>query len=113
MRGMTPSGLGPVLELQLAGRQFLECDREVVLATVGVNHRRRVLAEVALAEVVVVAVDLAGALGRHDYGGVMGVRVIDQFVYAWMNHPGDCTSSALTTRSSSPIARSSSSLTTS
>ena len=44
----------------------------------GVDHRRRVLAEIALAEVVVVAVDLASALGRDDDRGVVRVGVLEQ-----------------------------------
>jgi hypothetical protein len=46
-----------VLVLQLAGGDFLEGDREVVLRA-GLDHRRRELVERPLAEVVVVRVDL-------------------------------------------------------
>src|SRR2546421_2714666 len=104
--------LGAVLEADLAGGELLEGDRDVVLAALGVDHRRRILAEVALAEVVVVAVDLASPLRRHHHGGLVGVGLREQSVYAWMDHGSESSCSARTSRSSSSAARSSSSLTT-
>src|SRR3954452_683591 len=95
------SPLGPVLERELAGRQLFERDREVVLARLGVDHRRRGLAEAALADVVVVAVYLPGTLRGHNDRRVVGVGVIYQSVDAWMDHEGDSDSSARTTPSSS------------
>src|SRR5436190_23775831 len=104
--------LGAVLEADLAGGELLKGDRDVVLAALGVDHRRRVLAEVALTEVVVVAVDLAGPLRRHHNGGVVGVGLLEQSVYAGMDHGSESSCSSRTTLSSSSAARSSSSLTT-
>src|SRR3954453_14852035 len=74
-----------VLVLDLAGRDFLEGDREVVLGA-GVDHRGRELVERPLAEVVVVRVDLARALGRDENGGVVGVDVLEEAVDARRDH---------------------------
>src|SRR3954464_7429703 len=92
----------------LAGRDFLERDRQVVLGG-GVDHRRRELLEGALAEVVVVAVDLTRALGGDDHAGIRRVDVLQQAVYAGRNH-GDESRALRTTRSSSSAASSSRSL---
>src|SRR4051812_13527954 len=74
-----------VLVLDLAGGDFLERDREVVLGA-GVDHRGRELVERPLAEVVVVGVDLAGPLGRDENGGVVGVDVLEEAVDARRDH---------------------------
>src|SRR5436190_21820678 len=68
-----------VVVLDLARGDFLERDRQVVLGA-GFDHRRRELVERALAEVVVVAVDLPGALGGDDDGRVVRVHVLQQLV---------------------------------
>src|SRR6478672_7745754 len=115
-RRPAPTPLGAVLELELALGELLEGDREVVLAALGVHHRRRVLAEVPLTEVVVVAVDLTGALGSDDDRRIVRVGLRQQPVHSWLDHPVDeCSGrpiSVRTMRSSSAAARSTSSLTT-
>src|SRR5438309_10985967 len=115
-RAMPPaSGLGlPVLVLDLARFDFLERDREVVLGA-GLDHRRWELVERALAEVVVVGVDLARALGGHDHAGVVGVDDLEQAVDAWRDHAGESSepsSAACTMRATSSVASSRRSLTT-
>src|SRR5690349_17233068 len=71
MRGTNyASGLDPVAVVDLAGSDFLERDLEVVLRA-GLDHRRRVLIESPLAEVVVVGVDLTGALGSDENARVV------------------------------------------
>src|SRR3954464_13976221 len=93
-----------VVVLDLARGDFLERDRQVVLRT-GLDHRRRELVERALAEVVVVAVDLPRALGRHDDRRVVGVDVVEQPVDARRDHYDEC-SSCVTIRSSAATASS-------
>ena len=79
------AGARPVLVLDLARRELLERDREVV-AALGLDHRRRVLLVGALAEGVVVAVELPRALrGDHD-GRVVRVGVLEQLVDSWLDH---------------------------
>src|SRR5439155_1683515 len=64
---------------------LLEGDREVVFRG-RLDHRRRELVEGALAEVVVVAVDLARALRRDDHARVVGVDVLQQPVDSRRDH---------------------------
>src|SRR3954453_12971198 len=86
MRAMAPVGPGlAVLVLDLAGGDFLGRDRGVVLRA-GVDHRGRELVERPLAEVVVVRVDLTGALGRDENGGVVGDDVLEEAVDARRDH---------------------------
>src|SRR5215210_7799875 len=80
----------PVLVLDLARGDFLERDRQVVLRA-GVHHRWRELVERSLAEVVVVGVDLARALCRHEHGGVVRVDVLEERVDAGVDHGVECT----------------------
>ena len=68
----------------LALRELLERDREVVLGR-RVHHRRRELLENSLAERVVVVVDLPRALRRDDHCGVVGVGMFEKLVYARMD----------------------------
>src|SRR3954451_5037935 len=75
----------PVAVLDLALGDFLQGDREVVLRR-RVHHRRRVLLEGPLAEVVVVRVDLPRALGGHDHARVIGVDVLEQSIDAGRDH---------------------------
>src|SRR3954447_16233190 len=75
----------PVAVRDLAGRDFLERDRQVVLRG-GVDHRRRELLEGALTQIVVVRVDLPGTLGGHDHARIRGVDMLEQAVYAGRNH---------------------------
>src|SRR6478736_4397264 len=83
MRGK--AGRLPVAVRDLAGRDFLERDRQVVLRS-RVDHRRRELLERALAQIVVVRVDLPRALGGDDHARIGGVDVLKQAVYAGRNH---------------------------
>src|SRR5215218_6969450 len=76
--GPSPSA---VLVLDLARGELFERDREVVLRA-GLDHRRRELVERALAEVVVVRVDLPRALGGDDDAGVVRVDVRQQAIDA-------------------------------
>src|SRR3954447_24949581 len=80
-----PAALLAVAVLDLARGDLLERDREVVLRP-RVHHRRRVLLEGALTEVVVVRVDLARALGGDDHARVVGVDVLEQSIDARGNH---------------------------
>src|SRR3954453_2445785 len=75
----------PVAVRDLAGRDFLERDRQIVLRG-RVDHRRRELLEGALTEIVVVRVDLTGALGGDDHARIRGVDMLEQAVYAGRNH---------------------------
>src|SRR5436190_13701542 len=79
------TSLGAVSVGELAGRDLLERDLQVVLRT-GLDHRRRVLVERSLAEVVVVRVDLAGALGGHEDDRVMRVDSLEKCVQSWLDH---------------------------
>src|SRR3954470_11741988 len=112
-----------VLVLDLARGDFLEGDRQVVLAD-GLDHRRRELVERPLAQVVVVRVDLARALGGDENRRVVGVDVVEQLVDAGTDHgvsvprtraasssPASSSRSLTTTCSNSSAAASSSSAT--
>src|SRR5262245_40064140 len=81
----TACRLGLVLVLELARRRLVQGDREVVAAA-GLDHRRRVLTVGALGERVVVGVDLTGPLGGDDDSRVVGVRLIQELVDAWLDH---------------------------
>src|SRR5918911_2054854 len=77
--------LAAVAVLDLALGDLLEGDGQVVLGG-GVDHRRGELLERALAEVVVVGVDLTGALGRDDHARVGRVDVLEEAVDAGGDH---------------------------
>src|ERR687895_2594323 len=77
-----------VAVLDLAPGDLLEGDLEVVLRA-RLHHRRRVLVEGALAEVVVVGVDLPGPLGGDEDAGVVGVHLVEQHVETWLDHGED------------------------
>src|SRR5919108_2704377 len=79
--GSVVAWLGAVAVLDLAARDLLEGDRQVVLGA-RVHHRRRELLERALAEVVVVRVDLAGALGGHDHARIRRIDILEQAIDA-------------------------------
>src|SRR3954449_3103841 len=91
MPPVTPSSsrirqaLRPVPVLDLARGDLLEGDLQVVLR-VGVDHRRRGLVERPLTEVVVVRVDLAGALGGHQNTRIVGVDTLQEGVEAGLDH---------------------------
>src|SRR4051812_34366653 len=104
----------PVLVLDLAGGDLFEGDRQVVLRP-RLHHRGRELVEGALAEVVVVRVDLPGALGGDDDARVVGVDLVQQLVNSWLDHGVESSgrdSAPRTIDSSSSTAFSSRSLTT-
>src|SRR3954451_1346052 len=97
-----------VAVLQLRGSDLLEGDLEVVLRA-GLDHRRRVLVESPLAEVVVVGVDLSRALGGDEHARVVRVDLLEQFVQSWLDQGGHMLAARST---SSCKARSRSSFTT-
>src|SRR6059058_371831 len=107
--------LAPVLVAQLALGDLLQGHGQVVLRA-RLDERRRRLVERALAEHVVVVVDLARALGGDDHERVARVHVLEQLVDAGMDHGRamvPAPSSARRTISSTSLtARSSSSFTT-
>src|SRR5215210_3782074 len=96
-----------VAVLDLPGGDLLEGDLQVVLGA-GLHHRRRILVERPLAEVVVVRVDLPGALGGHQHHGVVGINALEQLVQTWLDHGGHMVAAR---PASSSTARSRSSLT--
>src|SRR6187401_2947456 len=88
MIGVGRWGCSPLTSISvrhLARRHFLERDRQIVLGD-RVDHRGRELLEGALAEVVVVRVDLTRALGGDDHARVRRIDVLEQAVYAGRNH---------------------------
>src|SRR5829696_8145880 len=97
--------LGAVLVFQFALGELFERHREVVPLGVGLDHRRRVLPETALSEVVEVAVHLASALCRDNDSGVMRIGVVQKLVYAWFDHLAVESSSERTVATSSAAAR--------
>src|SRR5215218_10207090 len=107
-----PSVRVAVLDLPLG--DLLERHRQVVLGA-RLDERRRVLVEGALAQLVVVVVDLPSALSSDDDERVALPDVLEQRVDAGMDHGADmlpaAASSLRTMPSSSPTARSRSSLT--
>src|SRR5439155_24796448 len=70
-------------DLALGG--LLEGHRQVILRA-GLDQRRRELVERALAELVVVVVDLPRALGGDDHERIARVDLVQQLVDAGMNH---------------------------
>src|SRR6266481_7445163 len=70
---------------QHALRNLLHSHREVILRA-GFDERRRIVVERAFAELVVVVVDLPGTLRGHDDQRIARVDVLEQIVYARMNH---------------------------
>src|SRR3954462_15527918 len=89
-----------VLVLDLARGYFLERERQVVLRA-ALDHRRRELVERALAQVVVVAVDLPRPLGGDQHGGVVGVDMLEERVDARVDHAFEVT----TARAAAPRIR--------
>src|SRR3954451_20385157 len=102
--------LTAVTVLDLVCGDLLERDLEVVLR-LRVHHRRRILVEGPLPEVVVVRVDLTGALRSDDHARVVRVDTLQQLVQAGLDHSfapsGDCRRSmGAATFTSSSTARS-------
>src|SRR4051794_33391292 len=86
MRGLAATRYPlPVLVPELAVRDLFERDGQVVLRG-RLDHGRRELVERPLAEVVVVGVDLARALGGDDHTGVVGVDLLHELVDAGADH---------------------------
>src|SRR6478672_2192496 len=74
-----------VRELEHALRGLLEGHGQVVLRA-ALDERRQVVAEGTLTKLVVVVVDLPGALGRHDHEGVARIHLLQQVVKARLDH---------------------------
>src|SRR5688572_29380513 len=85
IRAIPRSCLDAVPVLDLVGRYFLERDLEVVLRA-GLDHRRRVLVESPLTEVVVVGIDLTSALRGDQHAGVVRVDALEECVQPWLDH---------------------------
>src|SRR5215216_2347860 len=84
--GIVPAPrLLPVLVDDLALGNLFQGHRQVVLRA-RLDERRRKVVEGALAELVVVVVDLPGPLRSDDHERVARVDVVEQVVDAWMNH---------------------------
>src|SRR3954464_6705851 len=83
--GWAGSAAAAVAVLDLAACDLFERDRQVVLGA-RVHHRGRELLEGALAEVVVVRVDLPRPLGRDDHARVRGIDILEQAVDAGRDH---------------------------
>src|SRR5919199_5051143 len=77
--------LGRTLPVQLLLGELLQRHGERLAVGAGVDHRRDVLAD-ALAELGVVAVDLAGAARGPDHQRVLGVDPRQQVVDAGFDH---------------------------
>src|SRR6476469_1432122 len=67
---------------------FLEGHGQVVLRA-RLHQRRRIVVEGAFAELVVVVVDLPGALRGHDDERIARIHVVQQVVDSWMDHGRD------------------------
>src|SRR5215831_13872369 len=78
-------GLPAVVVRDLGLGDLLESKRQVVLRA-RLDERRRELVERALAELVVVVVDLPRALGGHDHERVARVDLVEELVDAGMDH---------------------------
>src|SRR2546423_12874911 len=105
----------PVLVAELALGDLLERHREVVLRA-RLHERRWEVVERALAELVVVVVDLASPLRGDDDQRVARVDVVEELIDTRMDHgpamlPAAARSSRLTMPSSSSTARSRTSFT--
>ena len=97
-------------------RDLFHRHRQVVLRP-GLDQRRRCHVEAdALAELVVIAVDLAGPLGGHDDERVARVDVLEQIIDARFDHEEAMvaanSSSCSTIAQSDPVARATSSFRT-
>src|SRR5207244_6323909 len=91
-----------VLDFALA--DFLEGHRQVVLRA-RLHERGQELVERALAELVVVVVDLPGTLRRDDHQRIAGIDVLEQFVNAGMDHGREWYLRSATPGERSPPAR--------
>src|SRR5262249_34877201 len=85
---------------------FLEGHRQVVLRAGFDQGRRGVLEADALAQLVVIVVDLASPFGSDDHQRVPGIDIVEQLIDAGMDHgrlmvPAVCNSLRTATRSPS------------
>src|SRR6266508_2529604 len=108
-------GLAFVRVLNLALGDLFEGHRQIVLGA-RFHERRRIVVERALAELMVVVVDLPRTLGGDDHQRVALVDVLEQLIDAWIDHgldmvPAAAAISLPTISASSARARSRSSLT--
>src|SRR3954454_25137877 len=71
--------------LEFALGDLFEGHRQVILRP-RLDQRRWKVVERALAELVVVVVDLSRALGGDDHERIARVHVLGQFIYAGMDH---------------------------
>src|SRR5438132_4699957 len=90
--------------LDLALLNLFEGHRQVVLRA-RLHERGQKLVEGALAELVVVVVDLPGALRRDDHQRIAGIDVLEQFVNAGMDHGREWYLRSATPGERSPPAR--------
>src|SRR5215211_6878606 len=115
MRAISALSFGlPERDDDLALGYLFEGHRQVVLRA-GLHERGREVVERALAELVVVVVDLACALRRRDHEAIARLLgVVEELVDPWIHHVGLSLPirAASTTFSSSWTARTTSSLTT-
>src|SRR5918994_2718947 len=83
---LTPEVALPVGDENLALGDLFEGHREVVLGA-RLYERRREIVEGALAELVVVVVDLAGPLGTRDHQAVARLTgVFQELIDPWIHH---------------------------
>ena len=85
MAALCPRVSALVVVRDLALGDLFEGERQVVLRA-RLDERRRELVERALAELVVVVVDLPRALGGDDHQRVARVDLVEELVDAWMDH---------------------------
>src|SRR5438477_2365792 len=83
--------------LELALGDLLEGHRQVVLRA-GLDQRRREVVEGALAELVVVVVDLPGPLGGDDDQRVARVDVFQELIDAGVDHRPDMVAAVSSSR---------------
>src|SRR3954453_7324969 len=107
--------LGRVVVRQHALGNFLEGHGQVVLRA-RFHQRRRIVVEGAFAELMVVVVDLPGALRGDDDERIARIHVVKQVIDSWMDHGRDMVpagvNSPRTSSTSSSTAGSSSSFRT-
>src|SRR4029453_18552867 len=92
--GTSSRALALVRVLNLALSDFFEGHRQVVLRA-RLHERGGVVVEGALAELVVVVVDLPRALGGDDHERVSLRNVVEECVDAWVDHGRDMLAESL------------------
>src|SRR3954451_14685458 len=94
-------GLGAVLVPDLALGGFLQGHGQVVLRA-RLDERGREVVEGALAELMMVVVDLSRALGGDDHERAARVDILEQLVDAWRGHD-DMAPARWSSRSTMPV----------